>query len=231
MPIEVKALALAILGAALASGCARRPVRAPEPVAVQPQVVPAGAQYRIDAAASLLTIRTFRAGTMARLGHNHVIASRHLSGTLWLAPTIAASSVEMRIPVALLTIDEPELRAQAGEAFSAPVPDDARAGTRRNMLGPELLDADRFPGIELRSLAVAATPDGARVRFSIGLRAARHELEVPVKLERSADAIIASGAFGLRQSDLGLRPFSVLLGAIQVADETQIQFRVLARAL
>ena len=39
-------------------------------------------------------------------------------------------------------VDLPEARANAGVEFAAPVPDDARAGTRRNMLRAEVLDAE-----------------------------------------------------------------------------------------
>jgi hypothetical protein len=34
----------------------------------------------------------------------------------------------------------------------------------------------------------------------------------------------------VRQSDLGLTPFSALLGALQVQDEVRLRFRILARA-
>jgi hypothetical protein len=34
----------------------------------------------------------------------------------------------------------------------------------------------------------------------------------------------------LRQTDLGLTPFTALLGALQVQDEMQISFRIVARA-
>jgi hypothetical protein len=34
----------------------------------------------------------------------------------------------------------------------------------------------------------------------------------------------------LRQSDLGLTPFSVMLGALQVQDEMHIKFKIVASA-
>ena len=38
--------------------------------------VPADALYRVDAARSALTIKVYRAGALAKLGHNHVITSK-----------------------------------------------------------------------------------------------------------------------------------------------------------
>jgi len=54
---------------------------------------------------------------------------------------------------------------------------------------------------------------------------------VPVRYRIAADgALEASGEFPLRQSELGLTPFSGLLGALQVQDEMRISFRIMAHA-
>ena len=53
---------------------------------------------------------------------------------------------------------------------------------------------------------------------------------VPVHLEQLADVIEVSGEFPLKQSELGLTPFSALLGALQVIDEMKIRFHIVAHA-
>ena len=55
--------------------------------------------------------------------------------------------MNFELPVASLTVDEAELRAAQGVDFAADVPDSAREGTRRNMLGPAVLDAEHYPQI------------------------------------------------------------------------------------
>jgi hypothetical protein len=40
----------------------------------------------------------------------------------------------------------------------------------------------------------------------------------------------AAGTFELRQSALGLAPFSVMLGALQVRDDMRLKFRIVAIA-
>jgi hypothetical protein len=54
-------------------------------------------------------------------------------------------------------------------------------------------------------------------------------LRVPVQLERRDGAIIARGEFPLRQSELGLKPFSIAMGSLVVLDEMRVRFEVTAR--
>jgi len=53
---------------------------------------------------------------------------------------------------------------------------------------------------------------------------------VPVHYEQHGDTIIASGELALRQSELGITPYSAMLGALQVQDEMRVQFRLVGRA-
>ena len=229
-----------LLPVLLLSGCAR-PVAGGGGPATVPGIetgsrieaagpLPAGVQrYRIDAERSLLTIRVFRGGALAAAGHNHVIASHHLQGQVDRAATLEGSRVTMRIPVALLTVDEPALRAEAGAEFSAEVPESAREGTMRNLLGATLLDGGRFPAIELESTRVVAAPGGTRITLRARVRDVDSSFEVPVTLESRGADLVASGAVELRQSQLGLTPFSVMMGALQVQDVMRVQFRLVAR--
>ena len=53
---------------------------------------------------------------------------------------------------------------------------------------------------------------------------------VPVHWQLSQGTLDLTGTFALRQSDLGLKPFSALLGALQVQDEMHVSFHIVARA-
>ena len=62
------------------------------------------------------------------------------------------------------------------------------------------------------------------------VRDVQTRLELPVNVEqRDALTLVASGEATLRQSQFGLVPFSVMMGALQVQDEMQLQFRIVAR--
>ena len=176
----------------------------------------------------MLIVRVYRGGALAAAGHNHVIASHDLEGQVDRAPALECSAVSVRFPVARLTIDEPALRAVAGADFAAEVPEPAREGTRRNLLGAALLDGGRFPLIELDSTRVVAAPGGARFTLRVRVRGTETRLEVPVTLEAQGADLVASGELELRQSELGLTPFSVMMGALQVQDAMQVRFRLVA---
>jgi polyisoprenoid-binding protein YceI len=181
-------------------------------------------------------VLVFRSGPLAKAGHNHVVASHALHGTLYVPTDLARATVEVTFPVAELTVDEAPLRAKENEVdFPPDVPDSAKEGTRKNMLGPALLDAEHYPEIELRSTGLEAAPGqgnqaGLRANMQVTVRGHATTVVVPLHYEQHADEIIVSGDFPLKQSDLGLTPFSALLGALQVADELRIRFRIVARA-
>jgi polyisoprenoid-binding protein YceI len=187
--------------------------------------------YAVIVDESLLTLRVFRAGALARLGHNHVIASRHLQGRLRFGGSLSDASLALTVPVTLLSIDEPALRAQAGADFETDVPDSARSGTRDNLLGPALLDGSRFPGVQIESESLTGSvPGRVMATLQIRVRDVQTRLELPVNVEQpDAQTLLVSGAASLRQSQFGLVPFSVMMGALQVQDEMRLQFRIVAR--
>ena len=224
----------------LLNGCPS-PLRAPPPQAAAPPLVPAahvGTPYEILPQASLLTILVYRGGPLASAGHNHVIASHELSGTIYVPSDIMQSSFEVHIPVASLTVDEPQLRAQQPAAeFPPEVSEEAKEGTRRNMLGEALLDATRNPEIVLRALQLARA-DGAGAdsgavvaHVQSTVRREMRALIVPVRYQRGGSGTLeVAGEFPLRQTELGLKPFSALLGALQVEDEMRVSVRLVAHA-
>jgi hypothetical protein len=247
---KIQLLGAALL-AVLLAGCPLRP-RAPAapPVAAAETPAPhAGVPYDIVADESLLTIRVYRGGTLASAGHNHLIASHALTGTIYVPADVKRTSFEAHIPVAALTVDEAALRAQERSAdFPPEVPDAAREGTRRNMLGEALLDSERNPQIVLRALRLESAGEPAAstgneagneaggearavlARVQTTVRGEVRTISMPVRYQFAAGALIASGEAPLRQSDLGLTPFSALLGALQVQDEMRVRFRIVARA-
>jgi len=99
-------------------------------------------------------------------------------------------------------------------------------GTRRNMLGEALLDAEHnpqtccgraagvcrapAPAAAVRSAATPVAKPGAGACADHGARAAAH-ISVPVRYQVAAGALVVSGEAALKQSELGLTPFSALL--------------------
>jgi hypothetical protein len=244
---KLRLVPLLAAGALLSSCHTPAPVPSVPGRAAAPAAVPAAAEaalphlgtpYDIAPAESLLTILVFRGGALASAGHNHVIASHALSGTIYVPQDVAGTSFEMHLPVDSLTVDETALRAaQSSADFPPDVPESAREGTRRNMLSAALLDAEANPEIVLRALrstGQASLPAEAgvlQVRMQVEVRGRLHTLLVPVRYDRSNATVTASGDTALKQSELGLTPFSAMLGALQVQDEMRIRFRIVAHAV
>jgi hypothetical protein len=205
----------------------------PEESASRAGSPPAGKVYRIDETRSELRILVYRAGPLARFGHNHVVVNRSIRGTVNVADAAGASEFRLDVPVAAFVVDDAQARRDEGADFAADVPDDAKSGTVHNMLSAALLDGDEFPMITLSSVAVSASDDTsgaatflARVAISI----AGHEstIEVPFTLESDSRQLSATGTLELRQSALGLVPYSLMLGALQVQDAMTIKFEIAA---
>ncbi|MCX7057437.1 MAG: YceI family protein [Proteobacteria bacterium] len=223
-------LAVVLACLLLLAGCgpaARRST--PLPTVMAAQELPDTA-YRLDDARSELRLLVYRDGPLARLGHNHVLLGQQLDGALVLGQPGRPARFEVRLPVAALRVDEPTARAAAGPDFDS-VPSAADIdGTRRHLLGPTQLDAERYP--LLRVDGTLETAAGASVAHAhLELRGQSTALDLPVTITLDADhSVTVSGAFKLRQTTLGLVPYSVALGALQVRDEVEISFRLVGQA-
>jgi polyisoprenoid-binding protein YceI len=135
---------------------------------------------------------------------------------------------DVSFPVAELTVDEPAMREQAGADFANVVPQSARDGTRGNLLSPALLDGANYPTIRLRALDVLGAGEGYDVGVEITIKDQVRAVRVPVTLRREGQALKASGEFPLLQSALGLKPFTVAMGALAVVDEMKVRFEVVS---
>ena len=192
------------------------------------EVPPAGTRYTIDASRSELRILVYRAGPLARFGHNHVMQNRAIRGTASRAERGATFSLD--VPVAEFTVDDPGARREEGADFAGEIPEDAKSGTLHNMLSSPVLDAEQFPVITVTGVAAAGASGSAQWVASIAIRVAGHEskIEVPFTLATLPHGWTATGSLDLRQSALGLTPYSLMLGALQVQDEMMIKFRLVA---
>jgi polyisoprenoid-binding protein YceI len=214
------------------AACQTSPPPAESEVAATPGVfaIPAGStEYRVNAQDSRLLILAYRGGPMAKLGHNHVIASHGLEGAVYVTDDPLRTRFDVSFPVSDLTVDEPAMRELSGPDFATVVPQNARDGTRGNMLSPALLDGANYPTIRLRALDVAAVGEGFDVGVEIAIKDRIHTARVPVTLRREEGAFVASGEFPLKQSELGLKPFTAAMGALAVLDELKVRFEVVAR--
>ncbi len=216
---------LVVLAAAILPGCGGRGVEGP---AAPPSELPVGDYrealargepvYRIDPDESLLIVKVYRDGPLARLGHDHVVASRDLTGFAVWPDATGAARADILMPLATLDVDDPALRADAGFE-SEPSAEDI-AGTRRNMLAS--LEANLYPDVLARATLVA--PE--RLSVELRMHGVMQLFELPVELRVTEERLEASGSFTLTQSQFGVTPHAVFGGALSVADRLDVTFRL-----
>ena len=173
-------LVLLGLGACQTSPPQQAPQQGSAPTPEAGEVPANSRKYQVVPTESILQILVYRGGAMARLGHNHVIASHHLSGAVYVTDDPFGTRFDISFPVSELTVDEPALRDAAGPDFPPGVPETARAGTRNNLLSEGLLDAAQFPSMRLRATDVRAAGEAYDVGVEVTLKGTTYPLRVPV---------------------------------------------------
>jgi polyisoprenoid-binding protein YceI len=218
----------------LLTGCPSTSVRAPSdgtgalPTIGTPDLRGATI-YTVNSAVSDLQVQVFRGGTLARLGHNHVMTSKQVSGRVWLQSAIVRSGFDLEFPVASLVVDDAQAREAAGNEFSGTIAQADREDTRKNMLRAEVLDAENYPTIKLQSVRLAGSLNAAQIMTRITIKGVTRDVFVPVTISSSGNELTASGSFDILQTHFGIKPFSIGLGALEVQDRLRIVFKIAAQ--
>ncbi len=217
----MKAILSIFLAAGLMVSCATPP-RAVAPVATvsQATVPKLATALQVDTHRSLVTLRVYRGGPLARMGHDHIIASHDVAGYV----DMKTGHAELTVPLNGLTVDEPGLRTEAG--WESEVAADAIAGTRHNMRF-KVLQVDRFPVAKIRvTQRDFASPT---LEVSITLHGITHTELVQASIAAPSDReAVVTGHMTLNQSDFGITPLSVMGGALQVQNAVGVYFRIVA---
>jgi polyisoprenoid-binding protein YceI len=173
-----------------------------------------GTDWSLNASDGELVVRTDVTGRMARMGHRLT-----LTMTSWRA-TVRWDDGQ---PVAAdLTVDVDSLQVSHGEgglmALSAP----EKALARSHAL--KALDAGRFPRIRYQVDDIGQTGDGYRLSGTLEIhgKSRRHEVELRVK--DLGDAWRMSCEVDVRQTEFGVKPYSMLMGAMKVVDTVTVAF-------
>lgn len=230
----VHALLCAGLGAMAMAGCAARhpaetPSRATLPAAaLTPTYAAAAASgatvYRLDRDASQVLVLVGKAGPFAGAGHDHVIVVGDLTGFARLGPD--GGQADLNFPVRALVVDPPDARSALGGAYAEPLDAEARSGTRKHMLGAASLDAAEYPRVALAVAGPEPRTDSTPLTVRLTLHGTTREFTLRSRMIRTDDSLLAAGSFDILQSNYGIQPYSVLLGALRVKDRLQIRYHL-----
>ena len=170
---------------------------------------PSDAQPRaIDLTRSTVTVRVFKSGLFRVFADDHVIEAPLTDGSL---DDSAAPNVRIAIDVRGMRVLDPGLSAKD------------RREVQTRMMGPEVLDADRFQQIRFRSATIEKVDAD---RWSV-----RGELEVHGQTHPVTVAVVRAqghykGSTSLKQSEFGIMPISIVGGTVKVKDEIKIDFDI-----
>ena len=149
-------------------------------------------------------------GLLRAVGHDPTLSARPEATTVDLAD----GKVTLRFRVADI---EPPADLGASD----------REKMLENLRGADVLDAGRFPVIEVRG-RYEGTEAGGTLRAEVVVRGQPRRVPVTLKVTKQGDLFVASGTWEGKLTELGIKPFKALLGALKLKD--WIRLRVEARA-
>lgn len=171
-------------------------------------------RWTIDASHGELLVHTGVRGRAAKLGHRLTIVVN-----AWYAKVSWSDDVPVAVDFAAEVDSLEVVRGDGGvKALSAPEKLVATSNALRS------LDARRFPRITFRANAVEPTDHGYRLTGTLGIRDRSRECVVDLHVEDLDDSWVLSCEVVVRQSEFGIKPYSLMLGAIAVEDDVTVSF-------
>jgi len=203
--------------------CAQSTAPGSDALAAQPTAIQI---FQVVPEQTILRVMVGRSGLLQRMGHNHVIVNRSLSGTIRIDTRTNRTNARMYIPVSEFLVDDPVERLRAGPGYES-VPDArAKSDTQENMLRPEILNAGVYPEIIIEVNDATLTPGQSGVALVLLFQDRLIPLHLPVTMAVNGDRLVLDATFSLDHQLLGLRPFSVLGGALRVSESIDFELHL-----
>ena len=163
-------------------------------------------EHAIDTKRSTLTIHVGKTGAFSAFGHEHEIRGAVASGS---AETGAHPRVEVHVNARALKVIDKDESAKA------------RAEVQSTMLGPEVLDSERFKDIVFKSTSAKSAGDGKwTLQGNLTLRGKTKPVTVLVTLKEGS----CTGHTIVKQTDFGIKPPGK--AGVRAKDEVRIEFQV-----
>lgn len=173
-----------------------------------------GDVWTLDAADGELLLRTGVAGRVASMGHRLTIAM-----TRWRATVNWARGEPI---TAELAVEVNSLQVLGGEGGVKSLSGPEKGLIRSNAL--RSLDAGRYPDIRFAAAAIDQTSEGYRLVGTLQILANSREHVIDLRTEDLGDSWRMSAQSTVRQSDYGVKPYSLMMGALRVTDEVIVSF-------
>ena len=160
-----------------------------------------------NASQSTITIHVHKSGLFAAFAHDHVVVAPIAQGTL----DAKAMKIDVTVATKQVKVTDPDASEKD------------RAEIQSTMLGPKVLDADKFPQISFHSSRVEQVgPQRYRVAGELEL----HGTTRPLSFDVTGGPAQYQGKTKLKQTDFGIQPVSIAGGTVKVKDEIEIEINV-----
>lgn len=170
------------------------------------------ATWELNESNGELLVRTGVAGRAAKMGHRLTIAM-----TSWQV-TVSWSGDQPT--AAQLTVEVDSLAVLAGEGGVTPLSTPEKALVRSNAL--KCLDSARYRQIQFRADDIAKTANGYRLSGTLQIHGRTNPHTVEVRVDAVDDSWRLSCESEVSQSAYGVKRYSMLMGAMQVADTVTV---------
>jgi hypothetical protein len=88
------------------------------------------------------------------------------------------------------------------------------------------VQTDRFPLVRSRLLQISAEVPEFAAKAHVQTHGLERDIWIPLDVEGLSERLSVTGSFVLRQSDLGVSPYSLLGGLLSVPDEVVLDFKM-----
>lgn len=163
-------------------------------------------QHKVDTQKSTMTIHIGKTGALSGLGHEHEVRAPIQSGT---AETGAHPAVEIYVNAA-------ELRVMDKDASEKD-----RAEVQKTMLGPEVLDSEKYREIVFKSSGAESSGEG---KWTLRGNLSLHGQTIPVTVQVVLKDGRYTGESTLKLTDFGIKPPGK--AGVRAKDEVKIEFDV-----
>jgi polyisoprenoid-binding protein YceI len=157
-----------------------------------------------------LLVNTRRTGAAAKAGHDLVIEVTSWTGTFDVGEDPSQTSMALRA-------DGASLRVREGKGGIQSLGDDDKVSIQKS-IDDEVL---KRSAVEFRSSAVDRSADGRHLRVQGELELAGKIGPIEFELALAEDGRL-TGSVTVKQTNWGIKPFSILFGTLKVADEVEV---------
>lgn len=162
----------------------------------------------IELTSGTVIVRTGTEGAAARAGHRLELTFEDWSGEVHLVGGLP-QAMSLRVGLASLTV-------VAGTGGVTPLTPVDKQLIKRNAV--KTLDAGRFPDVRFESASIV----GATVAGELTIHGTTREITADIEV---ADGR-ATASIPVRQTDFGVKPYSLMLGQLKVADEVMVELDI-----